>query len=353
MDLSVPCGRFYINYRQDKAIIRSKVQWLLFIAFIILMIFLPALLSGSWIGLVNRMGISIIAVLGLAVLTGYTGQISLGQSAFMGIGAYACAVMAGKIGLPFWLVIPSAGLVTGLIGIGFGLPAVRIKGFYLVIATMAAHYIFNFAILHLPSAWTGREQGILVPVATLGGMTLNTEVKIYYLIMFCLALSLFFVKNLSRTRVGRAFVAIRDNDLAAQAIGVNLTGYKVMSFFICSFYAGVAGALWGYYVRLVGLEQFQVWFSVWFLGMLIIGGMHSIMGVIFGVVFLKFLEEMAIIGGPFLNHIFPEIGAGIVFSSVNIIYGLSIALFLIFEPKGIAHRWELFKAYYRLFPYRY
>jgi len=353
MDLSVPCGKYHTSYFQDHAVIRSKVQWGLLIGFCVLMVFLPLFLGNEWIGTINRMGISVIAVLGLSILTGYCGQISLGQSAFMGVGAYTCAILAGKVGLPFWLVIPCAGLVSGFFGIIFGLPAVRIKGFYLVMATIAFHYIFDFGILHLPRGLTGRESGIDVPAATLGGLVFNSETKMFYFIMFFVALSLFLGKNLVRTRVGRAFVAIRDNDLAAQAMGVNLFTYKVFAFFICSFFAGVAGAVWAYHIRYIGLEQFTVWFSIWFVGMLIVGGMGSIMGAVFGVVFLRFFEEMVTVSGPLLNEIFPKIGAGIIFSGVNVMFGVVILLFLIFEPKGIAHRWEIFKAYYRLFPYRY
>jgi branched-chain amino acid transport system permease protein len=353
MDLSVPCGKFHTHYRQDMAVIRSKTQWGLLIGFSVLMVLMPLLIGKVWIGLINMMGISVIAVLGLNILTGYCGLISMGQSAFMGIGAYTCAILAGKLGLPFWLVVPCAGLVSGAIGIIFGLPAVRIKGFYLVVATVAAHYIFDFAILHLPSELAGRETGLALAPASLGPLVFDGEIEIYYFIMFFVAMAVYFSKNIIRTRIGRAFVAIRDNDLAAQAMGVNLFSYKVLAFFICSVYAGVAGAIWAYYVRYIGLEQFNVWFSIWFIGMLIVGGMGSTMGGIFGVVFLKFLQELVTITGPFFNQILPEVGAGIVFSGVNVLYGVVIMLFLIFEPKGIAHRWELVKSYYRLFPFRY
>ena len=134
---------------------------------------------------------------------------------------------------------------------------------------------------------------------------------------------------------------------------MNLFAYKLVAFFICSAFAGVAGAIWAYYVRYVGIEQFQLWYSVWLIGMLIVGGMGSVVGGIFGVIFLKFFEEMVTVAGPFLDQLFPELGGGIVFSAVNVMFGLVIMLFLIFEPKGLAHRWDLFKAYYRLFPYKY
>lgn len=353
MDLSVPCGKFHVSYRQDLAVVRSKVQGGLLIAFVLVMLLLPGFIGGTWVGLINLICITLIAVLGLNILTGYCGLISMGQSAFMGIGAYTCAILANQFNLPFYITIPSAGLASGLIGIFFGLPAVRIKGFYLIIATVAAQHVFEFAILHLPESVTGQVSGLSVAPATLGSLTFDSEVKMYYLILLFTALAIFFAKNIARTRVGRAFVAIRDNDLAAEAMGINLFYYKVLAFFVCSVFAGVAGALTAYHVRYIGIDQFTVWFSIWFIGMLIVGGMGSVIGAIFGVVFLKVLQEAVVIAGPFFNNIFPGIGAGIVFSGVNVLFGLAIMLFLIFEPKGIAHRWELFKSYYRLFPFRY
>jgi branched-chain amino acid transport system permease protein len=354
MDLSIPCGKYHTNYREDMAVIRNKMQWRLLAGFAVLLCVLPLIIGKAWIGLINAIGISVIVVLGLNILTGYCGLISLGQSAFMGIGAYTCAVLAGKLGLPFWVTIPCAGLVSGLIGIIFGLPAVRIKGFYLVVASIAAQFVFDFTILHLlPRDFTGKETGLSVPTANLGPLSFDSETKIFYLIMGLVAVGIFFARNILRTRVGRAFIAIRDNDLAAQAMGVDLFLYKIIAFFICSVYAGVGGAIWAYYVRYIGIEQFNVWFSIWFVGMLIVGGLGTFMGSIFGVVFIKLLQELVTISGPFLNQIFPAIGPSIVFAGVNVLFGLVIVLFLIFEPKGIAHRWEIFKSYYRLFPFKY
>ncbi|MBU2552054.1 MAG: branched-chain amino acid ABC transporter permease [Proteobacteria bacterium] len=353
MDLSVPCGKFHTRYRQDKAVIRSRSQWGLLIGFLVFMLVLPMFVNNAWLSVVNKIGIWVVAIMGLNILTGYCGLISMGQFAFMGIGAYTCGILAASAHMPFWLTIPCAGLVAGLVGIIFGLPAVRIKGFYLVMATISAHYIFNFAILHLPRELAGRETGLSVPAASLGGFVFNSEPRMFYFILFFAVLAVFLGKNIIRTKTGRAFVAIRDNDLAAQSIGVNLFGYKLIAFFICSAFAGVAGAVWAYYVRYIGIEQFQLWYSVWLIGMLIVGGMGSIVGGIFGVIFLKFFEEMVTVAGPLLDRLFPEMGGGIVFSAVNVMFGLVIMLFLIFEPKGLAHRWELFKAYYRLFPYKY
>ena len=354
MDPSIPCGKFHTHYKEDMAVIRNKAQWSLLTSFLVLMAFLPFIISSSWIGFVNRIGISLIAVLGLNILTGYCGLISLGQSAFMGIGAYICAVLVAKFSCPFWIAIPCAGLGSGLIGIIFGLPAVRIKGFYLVVTTIAAHYVFNFVILHLlPRDLTGQETGLAVPAPNLGPLSFDNENKMFYFIMVFTAMAMFFAMNIVRTRAGRAFIAVRDNDLAAQAMGVNLSLYKLLAFFICSVFAGVSGAIWAYYVRYIGIEQFTVWFSIWFIGMLIVGGMGNFTGAIFGVVFLNLLQELVTITGPFLSQIFPEIGAGMVFAGVNVLFGLVIMMFLIFEPKGIAHRWELTKSYYRFFPFKY
>jgi branched-chain amino acid transport system permease protein len=163
----------------------------------------------------------------------------------------------------------------------------------------------------------------------------------------------FFAKNLVRTGVGRAFVAIRDNDLAAEVAGVNVFRYKLLAFFICSVYAGVAGSLWAHWVRAINTDHFTLMNSIWFLGMLIVGGMGSTAGAIFGVAFLRILEEGTKILGEKMTIFFPTLVGSVQAALTVTVYGVVIMLFLIFEPRGLAHRWEIFKASYRLRPFAY
>jgi len=233
------------------------------------------------------------------------------------------------------------------VGILFGLPSLKIKGFYLIMATIAAHFIIIWFILQFQNL-TGGGNGLSVPRPEIGGFVLKSKASYFYLVMTIACLATFFAKNLVRTRAGRAFIAIRDNELAAEVMGVNLWAYKLLAFFIGCVFAGVAGSLLVHYVAFATVDQFPFMNSVWYLGMLIVGGMGSTVGVIFGAVSLKLLDELVTIVGPILSAaVAPQAAA----SLSLIMRGLVIIIFLIFEPRGLAHRWQMVKAYYRLWPF--
>lgn len=333
----------------------TKYQWACFIALIILLFLLPQLISLRFISMISVTAIMIIAVVGLQITTGYAGQVNLGQSAFMGMGAFVTASLASNFNLPFWTTLPAGGIGAALFGALFGLPALRIKGFYLALTTIAAQIIFPLLIMSLPDEWCGGAIGLRIEPARLGGIIFNTDISLYYLIMVVTMIMVYFAFNLVRTRVGRAFVAIRDNDIAAEIIGVNLFFYKTLSFFIGAFFAGVAGGLWAYFLRYVGADQFTLYYSIWFVGMLIVGGLGSVLGAILGTIFLRTLQECILYLGPFLVNIFPQVGGGaqVWFAGMNILLGGVIILFLIFEPHGLAHRWNIIKTNYRVWPFPY
>ena len=229
----------------------------------------------------------------------------------------------------------------------FGLPSLKIKGFYLIMATIAAHFIIIWLVLQLYSL-TGGPDGLAVPKPRIGSYVLSSKASYFYLVMAVVCLATFFAINIVRTRAGRAFVAIRDNDLAAEVMGVSLWSYKLQAFFIGCVYAGVAGALLVHYYAFASVDQFAFMDSVWYLGMLIVGGMGSIPGAIFGAVSLKLLDELVTIVGPILSK---AVAAQAAASLALITRGLIIILFLIFEPRGLAHRWGMIKAYCRLWPF--
>jgi len=181
----------------------------------------------------------------------------------------------------------------------------------------------------------------------------DNEQKFFYLIMFFVILAVFFAKNLVRGRVGRAFIAIRDNDLAAELMGINIFKYKLFAFIACSAYAGLAGSLFAAYYGYVSADQFTLSESVWYIGYLIVGGLGSITGAIFGVVFLKVVEFILRGIGPTISDLLPAIGTSFLSSSLVMVFGLVIILFLIFEPRGLYHRWELTKASIRFWPFTY
>lgn len=347
-----PEGTFDVHYSQDMAIVRTKTQWVLLVIFVIMVMAFPQVSGIYWMNIAIRTGIALIAVLGLHVTSGLCGQINLGQAAFVGVGAYTSAILAGKLGIPFLLCLPGAGIAAGVVGLIFGAPSLKIKEFYLAMATLAAQFIIVYGVIHMPFL-TGGNAGLSVPAASIGSLVFNTDTRVYYLVAVIVLIMGFFALNLSRTRVGRAFIAIRDNDLAAEVMGVNLFYYKLLAFFIGCFFAGVAGALWAHYTVYIHPDQFTLKDSVWYLGMLIIGGMGSTLGAVLGTMFVRLLDVAADYVAPILSSAFPMLPPEVTFAVSGILFAVVIILFLVFEPRGLSHRWVIFKSSYRLWPYSY
>jgi branched-chain amino acid transport system permease protein len=343
-------GSFHENYSQDMAVFRSRKQWGLLIILIIFLFVSPAFISDKILTVMTMIGIYIISVQGLNILTGSCGQISLGHSGFMAVGGYTSAILTAKFGWPFWLSLPSAALAAGIVGLIVGLPSLKIKGLYLIMSTIASFFIINWIILHTYSL-TGGSDGFAVPKPSIGGIELSSKVSYFYLVMIVVCIATYTAYNISRTKAGRAFVAIRDNDLAAEVMGISLWSYKLQAFFIGCVYAGAAGALIIHYYGWASTELFPFMDSVWYLGMLIVGGMGSTAGAIFGAISLRLLDELVTIIGPAIASLFPAIAVQAAASLGLICRGLIIILFLIFEPRGLVHRWELIKTYFKLWPF--
>lgn len=347
----LPCGTFSKDYGEDTAVIRTRLQWGITIAALVFLFTTPLWGDDYIIGLVGYICILIVAVLGLQIITGYCGQVSFGQAGFMAVGAYTSALLTIKLGLSFWLALPLAGIAAGLAGFVCGAPALRIKGFYLALATMAAHYVIIFIVMHL--GITGKTAGLHPPSPEIGNFAFDTNMRMFYIIAAVMVLMTFLAKNLTRTKAGRAFVAIRDNDLAAKVMGVNIYYHKLLAFFIGCFFAGVAGSLLGHWWLVITPEMFTIMQSLIFIGMLIVGGMGSIAGVFFGVISLRLLEEAVTLFAPLLSAAIPAVGMDIAAPLAGVVFGLVIVLSLIFEPRGLAHRWEIIKATYRFHPFSY
>ena len=348
----LPGGSYPANYDEDTAIVRTRLQWGILIASLAVFFCVPLFTSPAWMGFINITLIYIVAVLGLNILTGYCGQISIAQAAFMAVGGYSSALLVTKLGFPFWIALPCAGIITGLVGLIFGLPSLRIRGFYLLLATLAAQFII-MSVIRRAEPLTGGMVGMRVPAPQLGGVVFDTDRSYYYVIAAVLLIMTFFSVNIIRSKAGRAFIAIRDSELSAEVMGINLYTYKLLAFFIGCFYAGVAGSLWAHYMRELGPEQFTLMNSIWFLGMMIVGGMGSTLGAYLGTIFIRGLEEATLIAGPALANAFPLLGRQITVAAAMIVFGLVIVVFLIFEPRGLAHRWEVLKSTYRMYPFSY
>lgn len=316
--------------------------------------FLVALpfLAGKYIIFVAAVcGVSVIGALGLNILTGYTGLISLGHAAFMGIGAYTAAALANKAGLPFLVALPLAGLMAAATGAVVGIPTLRLRGLYLVVTTLAFEFIVEHIIYHWESM-TQSDRGISLPSPDVFGYKLDSYESFYYVILVLAVATALFTKNLAMSHTGRALVAIRDRDIAAEIIGVHLAKYKILAFVVSSFIAGMAGALYAYLLGLIGPDHFTFNQSVLYIAMIIVGGMGTVMGSIIGAVFMVLLPEVInAISSPIASAypiLSPRIGAVSV-----IVYGLVIILFLLFEPDGLYGIWIRIKRYWKPWPFTY
>lgn len=349
-----PSGDFDRTYRQDKAVLRALWQWFVLFGALGLVATMPYWGTPYMVITANRIGYTVIAVQGLNILTGYTGQISLGQAAFMLVGGFISALTVKYLGLSFFLALPIAALGAGVIGLLFGLPSLRVKGFYLAMATLAAQFIIPWMTRHVFKDYLGGSSGIITaPIPRIGEYVFNDPSRYIHITLFILTITTVIAVNISRTRLGRAFVSIRDNDLAAELMGVNLFGYKLRAFFIAAMYAGIAGALRAHSDRAIGTELgYTLTESIFLLGMLVIGGLGTNLGPFLGVAFVILMQDLSNVVGSELAAAMPAGMTDRLLTSFRpIFFGLVLMLFLIFEPRGLAHRWQLFKAAWRLRPF--
>ncbi len=347
----MPSGLFHESYQSDERIFQTGFVKAFLIAFLLACILFPIFASKYMVSIMIEVGIAIIACHGLNLLTGFTGQISLGHSAFMGVGAYTCSILIGKTGVPFFIALPMAGAMAALVGMIFGIPSLRLRGLYLAMATIAAQFIIEFTIRRWDNL-TGGVEGMYVDPGSLGPFHFNDYIYLYYLTFILAVGATLVTKNIVRSRSGRAFVAIRDRYLAAEVIGVNLFKYRLMSFAVSSFFAGIAGALLAQFLEVITHESFTIHQSIDYLAMCIIGGLGHILGGILGVGFWFILERSLEVLTTSLNSAFPDHITWFV-SIREIVFGFVIVFFLIFEPDGLAARWRTIRAYWKLWPFSY
>lgn len=349
----IPCGDFKTRYATDTTIFPTVTSRNFAILGVVLLAVAPAFLDRYWLNLLIQIGYLGIAALGLNILVGFTGQISIGHSAFFGFGAFASAWINNRFGIPVALAIPLAGVLTTAVGMIFGVPAARLKGLYLAIATLAAQYILQDFFARA-NWFTGGVAGTIAEPFSLFGFVFDTDGRYFYVVLFYMVVMYLLATNLMRTRDGRALVAVRDHYLSAEMMGINLTKYRTMSFGISAFYAGIGGALYAHYLQFVSVEGFTILFSIQFLGMIIIGGLGSIMGSLMGTAFMVLLPELMqastdLLSGTAVDRML-NLKDSIAFLREMAI-GVVIILFLVFEPDGLAHRWKQIKAYWKLYPF--
>lgn len=348
---AIECGVYKTSYEQDMAIHPTPLARLRLLAMLGAFTVFPLLADPYYVSVANLIAIASIGAIGLNILTGFTGQISIGHGAFLGVGAYAAGYLTSQLGWSFWLALPVAGAITALVGALFGLPSLRLKGLYLAMATLAAQVIIEFAMYHW-TAVTGGSRGLLLSSPRLGGFQFDSEIRYYYLLLAFTVAAFVFAQNLTRTRIGRAFMAIRDRDLAAEVMGIELFRFKILAFALSSFYAGVTGALWGHYLTVVSPEHFTITTSIEYLAMIIIGGLGNVTGSVFGAAFMTLIPIVLRESAKALTGVLPNIET-VVNALREFTFGATIILFLIFEPEGLAKIWKNMKDYFRLWPFTY
>src|SRR5438128_3839121 len=349
-------GVFKTSYAADMALYPLPIaKWAVAAVAGLFIVIVPLALDEYYISILDLILIAVVGALGLNVLVGYTGQISIGHGAFMSVGAYTAANLVVHLGAPFWITIPAGGLMAALIGAVVGIPSLRIKGIYLAIATLAAQLIIEWTINHVPAISGGVQASIQVPRPSLFGIQLRSQTQLYLFLMAFAVLAIVGTSNLVRSRIGRAFVAVRDQDIAAEIIGINTFRYKLWAFAISSFYAGVTGVLYTYYLGIANYEQFQINVSIDYLAMIIIGGLGSVLGSMLGAIFVTLLPivirlAMEAFGGVFLA---PQTVLNLIPNLRLMMFGALIIFFLVVEPEGLNRLWRNIRNYFRIWPFAY
>ncbi len=342
-----PAGDFKTSYARDMALLDIRFYRAGF-GLLLLVLGLAPLLLGRYLFLLNAIGIFAVGAIGISLLTGFAGQISLGHAAFMAVGAYTSWLATTRFGLPFLVALPLSGVAAFVVGAVVGLPSLRIKGLYLAIATLAFQFITEYVIIHT----VGGSGGNVVPAPRVGGLQIRGETQFYFLLLPVWLMGGIFAANLIRGRVGLALMAVRDRDYAAQVLGVNLLYYKVLAFALAAFYAGIAGSLFAHYNRVISSEHFSIITSIDYIAMIVIGGLTSLWGPHLGAAFVILLSQVLKIVTPAVVALVPAFGKAAT-SVREIAFGAMLIGLLIWEPGGLAMLLRKFKRYLDLWPFTY
>ena len=334
---------FKTKYEQDISISRHEGDRFWYFTLILVMLLIPLVLDDFYLGEISYVCILAIAGIGLMILSGYTGLASLGHAAFLGIGAYTHAYLLTH-GVPFYFSIVLVILVSFSVGAMIGIPILRLTGMYLAIATLALGFIAE----HIFIRWeyfTGGNRGMAVIPPEFFGLNFRDSTTFYYICLFFLVISMLAAINILRSPTGRAFVAIRDSEIAAQSLGVNLGFYKALSFAISAAFTGVAGALLAHYIGYLAPDIFNIFLSLTLLLLIVVGGMGSLHGTIYGAIFVGFLPQLIAICRDYLpSSIASQPGLE------PMLFGLILVFFILYEPLGVYGRWIKIKLFFELFP---
>ena len=348
------------NYYEDIELFKSTTVFVWSMLFLLFLTVLPWLVNhyhllGMSIYIVNLITIHALVAVGLNILVGYTGQVSLGHAGFFAIGAFTTVILILKWSFPLWIALPIAGFISSGFGFILGLPALRLKGPYLAIATLGFGMTITTIIKHME--FFGGRMGLQAPKLFFLGTPMK-DIHFYYLIMAIAVVMVIGALKLIKTRVGRAFIAIRDSDIAAEAMGVNLTYYKTLAFAVSAFYTGVAGGLYAIILGFINPESFHLIMSITFLAMVVVGGLGSIMGSIAGAALMTYLDiklqaiqDIPAIGPALVAFSQKYMNIAGMSNVAVIVYGLIMIFIVLFEPLGIFGFWIRMKRYWKTWPF--
>ncbi len=341
------------TYTADMAVVGTpgrRVGLGLLIAGILL---LPQVATNFQVTIMNLVAMASLGAMALNLLIGTAGQVSIGSAAFLAIGAFATAFLGAELDLPIFIAVPGGAVAAAVIGAAVGIPALRLRGLYLLIATLALHYIVLFFVKAYQTSAVG-PVGFIMPTPKIFGVSMSSPRAWFYLLAPISALGAFVVVNLTRSRYGRAWMAIRDRDIAAEIIGLNVSAYKVLAFVVSAFITGLQGGLYAYYLKIVDSEGYSFNLAVQYVAMIVIGGTGSVLGSYFGALF--------VVGLPFLVTSLTKLipsgapGASLVLDNVfevqAALYGLAIILVFLVEPRGLIALWRRLTTYLRLWPFK-
>ncbi len=335
---------FKTSYDQDIRLARDGVDVFWYLCLGVALVAAPWLLSDYWLDQMTFVLIYAIIGLGMMLITGFTGLFSLGHAAFLGVGAYTQAVMVNA-GVPFVIALACAALLAACVGVVVGLPALRVKGIYLAMATLAFGFIVEEGITRWESV-TGGNAGLALQKPSILGWSLDSTAQFYGLcLVVCVAATLAFL-NLLRTPTGRAFVAIRDSEVSAQSMGINLAYYKTLSFALSAALAGIGGALYAHKIQFLSPDQFGIMQSIELLLLVVIGGLGSAHGAFFGALYVVSMPQLI---AQLKDQLPPAMSNAAGLQST--IYGVILVAFILFEPLGVYGRWVKIRTYLELFPF--
>ena len=342
-------GYFRTGYAQDFALVETRLRRASLLVLALALIAYPLVASPFGLDLASQVFLNAIGALALMLLTGYAGQISLGHAGLLAAGAFTTGILAREIHAPFWITLPASAITGIVLGFIFGLPSLRLRGLYLAVSTLALHFI----VIYLGGEYEtkrGFSTGILVDPPNLFGVSLTDPRAWYFVLLAAAGASLLICVNLLRSRSGRAWRAIHARETVAEALGISIAGYKLLAFVISSGMTSVAGCLFAYYRGFVSIEAFDLFLSIQYVAMIIIGGIGSLLGALLGAAFVTLFPYVieALLG------LLPNVQklAGDIFAVNYAAFGVVMVLFLVLEPLGLVGIWRRVQNYFLLWPFK-